>query len=63
MKTNRGRELFGIDHVIVVMMENRSFDHLLGWRPNAEGRQAGLTYLDPDGAAHEPPMTTAGRSV
>ena len=36
----------GIDHVVVVMMENRSFDHILGWLPGAEGTQAGLTYLD-----------------
>ena len=21
----------GIEHIVVVMMENRSFDHLLGW--------------------------------
>ena len=28
------------------MMENRSFDHYLGWLPNATGRQSGLTYLD-----------------
>jgi phospholipase C len=21
----------GIDHIVVVMMENRSFDHYLGW--------------------------------
>jgi phospholipase C len=27
-------------------MENRSFDHLLGWLPEANGKQAGLTYLD-----------------
>jgi phospholipase C len=38
-----------IDHVIVVMMENRSFDHLLGWLPNADGKQAGLTYNGPQG--------------
>jgi len=44
--------LSGIDHVVVVMMENRSFDHLLGWLPNANGRQAGLTYLDSSGHAH-----------
>ena len=25
------------------MMENRSFDHYLGWMPNADGRQAGVT--------------------
>ena len=29
----------GIEHVVVVMMENRSFDHLLGWLPNSDGRQ------------------------
>src|SRR2546430_16411726 len=43
----------GIEHVVVVMMENRSFDHLLGWLPNADGRQAGLTYVDAAGFAHE----------
>ena len=40
----------GIEHIVVVMMENRSFDHFLGWLPSvdrtADGRQAGLTYLD-----------------
>ena len=40
----------GIEHVVVVMMENRSFDHLLGWLPGADGRQAGLTYPDRAGA-------------
>ena len=29
----------GIEHIVVVMMENRSFDHLLGWLPNANGMQ------------------------
>ena len=42
----------GIEHVIVFMMENRSFDHFLGWLPGANGRQAGLTYLDAAGGAH-----------
>jgi phospholipase C len=42
-------EASGIEHVVVVMMENRSFDHLLGWMPNANGRQAGLTYPDNNG--------------
>ena len=42
----------GIDHVIVVMMENRSFDHLLGWLPGADGKQAGLSYTDAAGASH-----------
>jgi phospholipase C len=39
----------GIDHVIVVTLENRSFDHLLGWVPGADGRQAGLAYPDATG--------------
>jgi phospholipase C len=43
----------GIDHVVVVMMENRSFDHLLGWLPGADAREAGLTYVDGTGVAHE----------
>jgi phospholipase C len=44
--------LSGIEHVVVVMMENRSFDHLLGWLPDANGRQAGLVYEDGSGKAH-----------
>lgn len=39
----------GIEHVIVVMMENRSFDHMMGWVTNANGRQAGLTYTNSNG--------------
>jgi phospholipase C len=39
----------GIEHVVVAMMENRSFDHMLGWMPNANGRQAGLSYPDNNG--------------
>jgi phospholipase C len=33
-----------IEKIVVVMMENRSFDHLLGWLPGADGRQAHLRY-------------------
>jgi phospholipase C len=43
----------GIDHVVIVMMENRSFDHFLGWVPNANGRQAGLAYRDRENVARE----------
>jgi len=43
----------GIDHVVVVMMENRSFDHLLGWLPGADGKQAGLAYTDAAGVSHQ----------
>src|SRR5690242_20543224 len=40
-----------IDTFVVLMMENRSFDHYLGWLPGADGRQAGLRYADH--AGHE----------
>ena len=42
----------GIEHIILVMMENRSFDHFLGWLPGADGRQAGLMYTDAAGMSH-----------
>ena len=55
----------GIDHVVVVMMENRSFDHFLGWMPGANGigvapdgkvidpkRYERFTYADPSGKRH-----------
>ena len=38
-----------IDTFVVLMMENRSFDHYLGWLPGADGRQAGLTFTDKQG--------------
>lgn len=41
-----------IEHIVVVMMENRSFDHFLGWLPGSRGRQAGLTYIDSEGEGH-----------
>ena len=43
----------GVDHIVVVMMENRSFDHLFGWIPGADGRQAGLIFQDGDGVPHD----------
>src|SRR5437016_5702786 len=33
-----------IDHFVLLMMENRSFDHYLGWLPGADGNQH-ETYL------------------
>lgn len=42
-----------IDHFVFVMMENRSFDHFLGWVPGADGQQAGLAYEDSNGVWHE----------
>src|SRR5579859_6290841 len=38
----------GIEHIVVVMMENRSFDHFLSWLPGANGR-SDLVYPAPDG--------------
>lgn len=45
-------ESSGIENIVVVTMENRSFDHFLGWLPNANGKQAGLMYVDSSGASH-----------
>jgi phospholipase C len=42
------REASGVDHIVVVMMENRSFDHLLGWHPTADAQNQELAYPDPD---------------
>jgi phospholipase C len=36
-----------VDHFVVLMMENRSFDHYFGWLPDADGVQD-RTYQDPD---------------
>src|SRR5215213_10564907 len=44
-------QTYGMDHIIIVTMENRSFDHLLGWVPGADGKQAGLSYTDFGGVA------------
>ena len=35
-----------LDHVVVLMMENRSFDHYFGWHPTADAVQA-RSYPDP----------------
>jgi phospholipase C len=45
-------EASGIEHIVVVMMENRSYDHFLGWYDGADGRQGGLRYADASGALH-----------
>ena len=42
----------GIEHIVVVTMENRSFDHFLGWMPGVVGKQAGLTFVDKGGVSH-----------
>jgi phospholipase C len=52
----------GIDHVIVMMMENRSFDHFLGWVPGANGVQAGLAYPDRAGVLQQTYPMLAGHA-
>lgn len=42
-----------IDHIVVVMMENRSFDHYLGWLPGADGVQGGRSFVDNKGATQK----------
>jgi phospholipase C len=41
----------GIEHVVVLMMENRSFDHFLSWLPGADGRHD-MTYQATDGKVY-----------
>jgi phospholipase C len=38
----------GVEHVVILMMENRSFDHFLGWLPGADGRHD-MIYQATDG--------------
>jgi phospholipase C len=44
------------DHVVICMMENRSFDHFLGWMaatdPRVDGIQAGLQFTDKKGVTY-----------
>ena len=42
----------GIEHIVVLCMENRSFDHMLGWIGGSSGVQSGLTYLDDAGTSY-----------
>ena len=50
-KKARGGQFTDIQHIVLVMMENRSFDHFLGWLPGANGIPAGgLVYPDRSGA-------------
>lgn len=43
-----------IRHFILVMQENRSFDHYFGTMPGVEGIPAGASYLDETGATVTP---------
>jgi phospholipase C len=41
-----------LDTFVVLMMENRSFDHYFGWHRRADGRNAGLRYPNLDRTAY-----------
>jgi phospholipase C len=41
-----------IDTFVVLMQENRSFDHYFGWRTDADAKNAGLSYPDDQGNLH-----------
>jgi hypothetical protein len=41
-----------VDTFVVLMMENRSFVHYLGWLPGTDGRRAGLALTDRSGMSH-----------
>lgn len=43
----------GIDHIVMLMMENRTFDHMLGWVPGADGVQSGLKFKNIEGKTIE----------
>lgn len=54
----------GIEHVILVMMENRSFDHFLGWLPGGHGRQpASRTSIAPGWSTRHSPWRPIFRGV
>src|SRR4051812_28085502 len=42
-----------IDHFVVLMMENRSFDHYFGWLSDQADAVQHATYTDPQGNAVE----------
>ncbi len=48
----------GIDHIVVLMQENRSFDHLMGWLPGADAVQAGRNFVDTAGNTHSSHLLT-----
>lgn len=53
-----------IDHVIVLMLENRAFDHMLGWMRHPtpfDGIPPGFTLPEAPGSARSYPVSRRGR--
>src|SRR5258706_15601695 len=65
--TRPGDGLSRVEHIVVLYAENRSFDHLYGLFPGAEGLAQATaeqkTQLDHDGRplAHLPPVYEGGK--
>src|ERR1700730_12109016 len=55
--------LSGIRHIVVLMMANRSFDHFLGWLPNANAAQSGLSFADSDEIVHPTHALASGATT
>jgi phospholipase C len=61
--------LLAIKHVVVLMMENRSFDHMLGYLglpgglAGVDGLQNAHPNFDPDGRAYEPHALGPGETA
>jgi phospholipase C len=59
MADESSSNLSKVDHIVVLMMENRSFDHMLGYLsldgvvPEVDGLQPGMGNHHPDGTFHE----------
>src|SRR4051812_50219053 len=54
------------DHIVLLMMGNRTFDHPLGWLPGADGPQAGGAFTRPRRPRyppHQPPPGLHGCSL
>lgn len=52
----------GVDFIVLVTMENRSFDHFIGWVSGAEGMPANLRYNDAFGTPQTPFLLSANPS-
>src|SRR3989440_4610128 len=60
--TARADGIQNIQHVIVIMQENRSFDEYFGTYPGANGIPAGVCVPDKEGGCVAPYHDTADRS-
>jgi phospholipase C len=49
----------GIDHIVLVTMENRSFDHFMSWVPGAEGMPPNQLFTDNFAQQHAPFLLSA----